>query len=260
MKFLIQSNLMGEQWLHDVKAGVEHLPHEFVGVIPFSREITSNEVLEGTDYIPYGSTLFTNLAFEKGWKGLHFDHYRFNYTMGLTHRQDMLNGGAYTIQSAMGFLKTRPADEQWFIRPNADLKQFTGHCINAGECASWLKDAMECQSSGTYKLDPNDIVILSRPKDIKMEWRWFIVGRKVISGAMYRNPQKQLVRIPETCPATIAEAQEFANLWLPDPCCVMDLAYVDDQVRVIEFNCINSSGFYGHDIKKIFTALYEYHT
>ena len=38
----------------------------------------------------------------------------------------------------------------------------------------------------------------------------------------------------------------------------MDLALVKEGLKVIEFNCINASGFYDHDVKAIMTSLYEY--
>jgi hypothetical protein len=68
------------------------------------------------------------------------------------------------------------------------------------------------------------------------------------------------VKIRELDQKVIDEAQSFADKWLPDSCCVMDLALVDDSLKVIEFNCINSSGFYNHDVSKIFKELYEFHT
>jgi ATP-grasp domain, R2K clade family 3 len=62
-------------------------------------------------------------------------------------------------------------------------------------------------------------------------------------------------------PEVIAEAQAFADKWLPLDCIVMDLALLTTgEVKVIEFNAINSSGFYACDVKKIFKALWEYHT
>jgi len=48
----------------------------------------------------------------------------------------------------------------------------------------------------------------------------------------------------------------FADKWLPNRNVVMDLALVDNELKVIEFNCINCSGFYNHDVRKIFDALY----
>ena len=43
MKFLIQYNMLEESRLQAIKDAVQHLPHEFVGMIPFSREITHND-------------------------------------------------------------------------------------------------------------------------------------------------------------------------------------------------------------------------
>lgn len=262
MKFLVQSNLMGEQSLRDVKEGLGDLPHEFVGVIPFSREITSNTPIEGTDYIPYGSTLFVNLANELGWKGLHFDLAKFNYSAAVANRDDMLNDHwIVSISDAIEFLEGRPTDEQWFTRPSHDLKQFSGHCLDAGDCAAWFKDAMECDSTGSYKLESDTMVVLARPKKICAEWRYFIVDGKIISGSMYRFNGRLYPYGEESDHKCLEEAQEMANKWLPDPCCVMDIALVDDEStpKVIEFNCINGSGFYGHDIGAIFRELYNYH-
>lgn len=258
MKFLIQQNLMSEEQLLLTKKAVENLPHEFIGLIPFSREITANVPLEGVDFIPYGSTLLTTLGYELKWKGCHFDLEKFNYGACTINRSDMLNDYLiWTMEHLIPLMETRPADEAWFIRPSADLKQFSGQVMNASECAAWLKDAMNCESSGSYKLEPTTPIVAARPQNIQAEWRWFIVGSKVVDGSMYRA-HGQLQKKHETDKNVIDEAQEFADKWLPDPNCVMDLALLrDGEVKVIEFNCINSSGFYGHDVNKIFKELYD---
>lgn len=263
MKFVIQYNMMGEQQLSKIRSSVERFPHVFVGMIPFSHEMTANEPLEGVDFIPYGSTLMTTVTKELGWKGLHFDLSTFNYIASANSRADMLNSDSndyvFQIMDALTFLKQRPEKEVWFIRPSEDLKQFSGQVIEAKECYDWLLDAMLCESSGSYKLDPWTVVVLAQPKNIQAEWRWFVVGGKVVSGSMYRR-EGQMFQKRETDEATIREAQQFADGWLPDPCCVMDLALVDNEVKVVEFNCINSSGFYDNDVDAIFKALYDYHT
>lgn len=249
---------MGEQSLRDIKNALTDLPHEFISVIPFSREITANVPIEGVDYIPYGSTLLTTLAHDLKWKGCHFDLERFNYVNYLNNRDDMLNGGYYRIDEAIKYLE-RCEDRQFFIRPSLDLKQFAGTCMNADEAAVWLKNAMTCDSTSMKQLTEDTILVVSEPKKILAEWRWFIVGGDVIDGSMYRS-HGQLIKRHETDFDVINEAQSFADKWLPDENCVMDLALTPDGVFVIEFNCLNSSGFYNHDIKKIFTALYKYHT
>jgi hypothetical protein len=100
--------------------------------------------------------------------------------------------------------------------------------------------------------------VLCEPQNIKAEWRWFVVGGKVISGSMYRaHNQLRKMRVVEQ--DLINEAQLLADKWLPDECCVMDLALVGEELKVIEFNCINSSGFYDNDVNAIFEALWNYH-
>lgn len=123
----------------------------------------------------------------------------------------------------------------------------------------WLLDAMECSSSGSYQLDKNDKVVISPVRNIQAEWRYFIIDRKIVSGSMYRA-YGRLRKQEELNEDVLKEAQSFADNWLPHECCVMDLALVDDEVKVIEFNCINSSGFYDNDVNEIFNKLYQYNT
>jgi len=259
MKFVLQHNLMSAEQLAICKDALTNIPHLFVGVIPFSHEITSDEPLIGQDFIPYGSTLFTNIAYDLKWKGLHFDLNTFNYGAAIQNRDDMLNEDLILkLSAAITFLRTRPENDEWFIRPSEDLKQFSGQVIQAKECADWLTDAMNCDSSGSYHLSADTMVVLAEPRNIQAEWRWFIVDGKIVDGAMYRF-NNQLVKKHELEADVIAEAQQLADGWLPDSCCVMDTALVDDKLYVVEFNTINSSGMYNHDTRKIFTALYNFH-
>ena len=252
---------MSTEQLDLTRQAVEPYPHEFIGLIPFSREFTSDNPIEGTDYIPYGSTLMTNLAYDLGWQGLHFDLNTFNYEAAIQNRDDMLNDGL--IQSAWKIVATLenydPQDEI-FIRPSEDLKQFAGQVIQVQECIDWLKDAMSLPpESGSYALNPQTKLVIDDPKKIDAEWRWFIVDGRIVNGSMYKA-HNQLIKKQELDEEVIKEAQFLADVWLPDSCVVMDTALVNGKVYVVEFNCINSSGFYGHDVKKIFKELYEYHT
>ena len=262
MKFIVQYNLTGEEQLLQIKDAIYDYPHEFVDIIPFTDNIISNTPLEGKDYIPYGSTRLTMLSKEKGWKGLYFDLSKFNYSEAMDNRDDMLND-VYDVLSTKNvkdyFLPEYPDDKEWFIRPSEDGKQFAGFVDTTKEIKRFLDDAVKCASSGSYQISEDLPLVISTVKDIQAEWRWFIVNRKIVSGSMYRR-SKRLVKIRELDTETIEEAQAFADIWLPNDNCVMDLASVDNEKKVIEFNCINSSGFYNHDTKEIFKALWEYAT
>jgi len=258
MKFLIQHNLMHEESLRKVQHAVQNFPHEFIGLVPFSREITSNVPLEGVDFIPYGSTLLTTLALDLGWKGLFFDPDQ-DYSKAMLHRYDMLNDElCLSAADVIRYLSLSSNQElEWFIRPSQDLKHFSGQVMKTREILAWFKDAMSADMSGTYKIDEDLMIILAAPKKIQAEWRWFIVDGKIVDGSMYRA-HGQMRQSHEKDPMLVREAQQFADIWLPSPCCVMDLALVDDEMKVIEFNCINSSGFYKHDVDLIFKKLWEY--
>jgi hypothetical protein len=85
------------------------------------------------------------------------------------------------------------------------------------------------------------------------------VDGEVVSGSFYRiDGQLKSERILDG--DFMSPAQEFAEGWLPHQCCVMDLAHMPYyETKILEFNCINGSGFYDHDIGKVINQLYEYH-
>lgn len=263
MEFIVQHNLMNEASLLKVKEAVAPYPHRFVGVNPFSHEITSDEPLEGTNYIGYGSTLLTTLASKLGWKGMSFDLEQFNYRASLANRDDMLNSNVITVREAIEFLNNQLVDMDYFTRPSADLKQYSGQVMMGSELVAWLEDAIQYDSSNSYGMSLDMDIVVCEPKPILMESRFFIVDRKVVSGSIYRHAgQLHQERIDPNSEMGI-EAQQFADKWLPADNCVMDLALVDEGservVKVIEFNCINSSGFYDHDVPAIFNALWAYY-
>jgi len=258
MKFIIQYNLINEEQLLKIKGVVEKYPHEYVGVLPFSHEITSDSPLVGTDFIPYGSTLLVTLANELKWKGCFFNLDTFNYSAFVKNRTDMLNSNVFTIKEALEYLKTQPKDKKWFTRPSKDLKQFTGLVNPTHECIEYFTNALLADTSSIAQLRPDTDIVLCEPRNIDAEYRWFVVGGKVVSGSYYRN-SGFMYRQKIEDPKMIAEAQNFADGWLPHENCVMDLALLDTgEMKVIEFNCLNGSGFYDNDVRAIFDALWNY--
>ncbi len=241
---------------------MQDLPHRFVGLIPFSREITSDEPIEGLDHIPYGSTSFVEETHRRGWRGLSFQLVDFNYLTFCNERTDMLNQNAAIIPAGgvPEFLRIFKENKEVFMRPAHDLKQFTGSIYTAKEAIDFINDAMSCASSGSYRIDPSLPIVVAPPQKIMVEWRWFIVGGIVIDGSMYRKNGQLHKSHVLTLDTYKVKAQDMANGWLPSACCVMDTCLLDTgELKVVEFNCINGSGFYDHDVKKIMRAWWEYH-
>lgn len=259
MKFMVQHNLMNADQLHSVADAIKTYPHVFVGTIPFSREITSDEPIDGVDYIPYGSTLMSTIGIERKWKGLYLDLSVMNYRAFTDNRSDMLNNNVMSVQNAITWLRSLHPQTMLFTRPSEDMKQYAGCVMEAELIANWFDSMVTAPEIGSYHMNPESEVVLSIPKDISAEWRWFIVGGKIISGSMYRA-HGQLRKLRELDKAVIDEAQALADIWLPMECVCMDTALVGDEMKVVEFNCINSSGFYDNDIGAVFKALWEHHT
>jgi hypothetical protein len=225
-------------------------------VIPFcdTIEFCDNEAPQGPLVVTYGATKLTKMACKYDWKGVFFND-NFDTAVWNANRSDMLNqdGMIMKVSETAEFLKGYPDDMPMFIRPCLDLKAFNGTLTCVREIKNWIKST----GSGNFSFDADTLVSIAEAKHIQAEWRWFVVDGKVIDGSIYRLRGQRLT-IHERDQKVIDEAQGFADGWLPNSTCVMDLALTEDGMKCIEFNCFNSSGYYNHDVEKIVKAVNSY--
>lgn len=209
------------------------------------NEPTTNNV------IPYGSTKFVELAIEKKWLGV-FHNTNFSVPIWNEKRTDMLNHDSVNlkVEELLAYIKTLPDGISVFIRPTIGKKIFPGMTATVADIVNWVKTGQV----GRYPFSPETEVTIARIKNIQSETRWFVVNGKVIDGSTYRL-RGHSVLLHVNNETYLKEAQQFADVWLPHPTCVMDLASTEDGTKVIEFNTFNSSGFYNHDIPKIIRAI-----
>jgi hypothetical protein len=207
----------------------------------------------GLNLIPYGSTLLVKVALAAGWRHLFFDPETFRVEAWLANHPRMLNADATILSLSDAKALSDQIREEWFIRPVHDLKEFAGHVMKAKAIRPWV----EVLEEGDCEIDGSTLVALSAPKEIQMEWRYLIVGGRIVTGSSYRfRGQPQARRELEA--DVLAEAQALANMWLPHPCCCMDVALCNDELRVVEFNGLNATGFYDHDIDGFVRAVSDY--
>jgi hypothetical protein len=253
--WVLQTNLIDKDQTDAVAFAAKNAGADVIAttVIPFVDDIQMESEPVGKDVIPYGSTKLSRLADKHGWSGMFFDRELFSVPTWLKNRDDMLNDEVEIVSVADLQNFKALDDDVYFIRPVEDLKAFNGTVTNAAEIRRWMSSV----ESGSFAFSTDTMVAISPAQTIQGEWRWFVVDGKVISGSMYRLHGQRLVQ-RSTGADIIAEAQKKADMWLPNQTCVMDLALTDRGVRVIEFNCFNSSGFYYHDIPKIVEAVTNY--
>lgn len=214
--------------------------------------------------IPYGSTKLTALARQLCWEGLFYDPETLRVDAWVKNRDDMVNQQVEFLTVAAVERQFRDAthDGYFFIRPVEDLKAFTGVCVPVRELAHWSTShhAGSAFGSGVHyakEFTKDTLCAVSPAVEIKMEWRFWIVDGCVVSGSLYYS-NRNLVRIRVGPGSVFDAARKLASKWLPHPVCVMDVALVGDEFKVLEFNTFNSSGFYADDICSIVTAVSDY--
>jgi hypothetical protein len=147
-----------------------------------------------------------------------------------------------------------------FLRPCLDTKSFTGTLVESVELETW-KLGVEGISDGYTTLDMNTPVLVASPKELDAEARFFIVNGNVVTGSWYRQSGRQWrkrIDCSNYVPSPIVEfVEERIFEWEPDRAFVMDIAISEGEYKVIEINCLNSSGWYDCDISRIVGAVDE---
>lgn len=193
--------------------------------------------------IPYGSVQFLRQV--KASQSLHsyvfHDEKAFSasYWMPIFAGQ-ALNGNGFKLY-ANEATKTFVSGEVLHLRPDSVDKAFPGGVYDK---ASWDKTVSE------RNLDDSLVCWASPLKTIRAEYRCWIVGREVVEISRYRRDDKMDVE-RETSEEIFTEAQSLADTYLPAQCVVMDMALTDEGFKVIEFNPIHSSGWYGAEVKRV---------
>ncbi|WP_167237018.1 ATP-grasp domain-containing protein [Massilia genomosp. 1] len=134
-----------------------------------------------------------------------------------------------------------------FIRPAEDNKAFDGMLMDTEMLADWRRDPARAR---LHKMQ----VIVSPVKAIYCEYRLFIVKRKVVSASVYRIGGRAELS-PTVEDDVLDYARAIIERWTPADSFVMDVGLTQDGLKVIEFNNINSSGFYAINVPKYVDAI-----
>ena len=177
--WVVQSNFLDRDQINPVVEALmaNDIPYHLAEVIPFSDEF-NNVVpeIEGR-VIPYGATSLVKNGRRRGWSGVYFNEDTFSMYAATLNRNDMLNQHPtfMRVKELADWAAYRDPEEVWFIRPNKDLKEFNGTITTTQEIGRWMSSV----DSGNFSFDNNTMVMVSKPQEILMEWRHFVVDRKM---------------------------------------------------------------------------------
>lgn len=260
--WVLEKNVFAEVCFDEMVAHFEEhgIPYHVVSVIPMLHEIEGRVPNIAGPCVVYGSIGAQKLAKRYGWSpGSFYDPDTFNYETYRDKLGDLLlNPDAVKLPISRlpkhiddrGLMET-----EIFIKPNGDTKEFAGEVMLGEKFTPWYRGMIE---SGYLDGNDFDIVVASKKK-LGCEWRVAVVDGKIIESSLYRQWQRVMPErhiLPEVEEIIMQAHARF----VPAPAYIVDVAQLYDDngeytFKVIEYNTLNSAGFYAMSPGPIIDAI-----
>ena len=257
MHWLIQENIGHEDKFQSLIDSIIKLDqtYDLVKVIPFIGEITPDINPIDKNVICFGAYSMRKLAAKKGWTPGVYDIEWFPYTALI----DALGTDVLNHDAVFGtFGDIVPEQDEFFMRPIHDGKEFAGVIKSAGQLKEWQTRviALGLADNGST-LTSETPIMCSQLRKIYNEYRYFVVDGKAVTGSQYKLGKRVVYGDTD---GHLDIAQEFVDRLngTVDQPYVIDIALTDDGHKVIEMNTLNCAGFYAADMQKLTYALVEY--
>lgn len=264
MYYVIQNNIFKEV-NHGLLIEImekHKLDHKVVRLEPTSKklfELLDNEndpdveaVIDRKDVFCFGSVPMAHIAKQFDWKPGSFmnDNSDFEVYAKEFGYENMLNGDFKT----MGFCDPLVTDDfMFFMRPTKDTKLFSGQVFTE---ESWLDYQKRMMDSNARKVkETNPTIMVSSLKETQQEVRCWVVKGKIVTASRYRIGRRIVYQNYDSESFYVDFAQKMVDKYQPAEAFVLDVCLVNDELKIVEVNCINCAGFYHADMHKLVTAL-----
>lgn len=255
MYFLVQANIYLDPDHYKIFNALEELgiAHEAINIKPTDTEITMKA--NRKDVFVYGSVTMARLAKQNSdWFPGSFYGGNHLYEVYARHYGSHLLNDEIKIGKLTDDLVWQKGEKK-FIKPYKEAKIFTGKVF---EKEAWEDFIIEALANPKLSITENSIIQISKPKTTIKEARVWIVGGQIIEAVYYKFNNNEVFE-SIVSPEGIAFAKEMIALYNLEEAFVMDICLTADGWKIVEINCINSSGFYTNtDVKSIVKALYLY--
>lgn len=260
MLWVIQKNLLndGDFWRFTMALDELSINWKPISIIPFSDELELPDGVKNP-VVFYGSTsLMRQLKKHPELTPAMWVNDNFDYLACIKHYgSHMVNGDATFHQ----FKDIPEFEGVRFIRPRYDTKLFTGTLVGGDEFLTWKNNVL---NSHIHMFADSEVMVAS-PKNIRYEYRFFVVKGKVVTGSLYHvDDRLSKKNVDDDADVNAVMARQFAqarvNEWQPADVFVMDIGLIKNDVgelegKIVEINTFNCSGFYESDVKKIIQAI-----
>ena len=223
-------------------------------VVPFSGMLP--DVEHDGPVVCYGSTNFIVNCGEAGrWvPGVWHDDQNFTWSAWAENLGELLLNAPSSSErtTVAGLLaSSRSEDELVFVRPDRDLKEFSGEVATLGKFKSWCREVV----AGRFdQVGPDTPIVLATPFGIEVEWRLFVVCGRIVAASQYRFRGRLDARAG--APADVlAFGEAVAARWSPASVFTLDVCRSGDGLFVVEAQGFNSAGYYAADLHVLVRAV-----
>lgn len=263
--FAIQLNCNSDTELLETQMALREIGVEpiFFGIIPFTTQVAGTEAFANYDKVVcFGSVKLIRLV-EGGHMPpnsiIFYNEDDFDQLMYSKYFPDGILLNENAVYGKFGFLKDRPMSAVSFVKPSKDLKAFPGMVIEQGKTIA--EEVFSRQVCSSFSENPDDEIVLIAPlKNIKKEFRNFVVNGEIIDSSVYKIGSKITYEIPtaEEREQICEFFNELKKHYEPHGSYVADFALLEDgSWKLIEYNCINCAGMYAVDRRKVFKAILD---
>lgn len=255
MFFLVQANIYLDPDHDKIFDALEELNIDYsvINIPPQAEELDFET--DRNDVFVYGSVTIARLAKQNThWFPCSFYGGNHLYEVYSGHYGENLLNSKVSVQKIseeMSWAK----NEIKFIKPYDEAKIFTGRVFSEAE---WKDFVFEALKSSSNRITADSLIQVSRAKKTLKEARLWIVGGQIIDAGYYKFDEQAAFeeKVPED---GLAFAREMLRLFNLEEAFVMDICLTDEGWKIVEINCINSSGFYPNtNVKSIIKALNVY--
>lgn len=251
MYWILQTNKNNylDKWIHAFD--VNGSKYKTIEIVPLAKSVPELDVNDLAVVI--GTTTLMKYSKPNWIPGTFFNPENFRVSTWLdVYKNELLNSDGQ-ICKLKNVMENTIGEESFFIRPNDDLKNFSGVVVKRDSFQNQI-DNID-QNPDNFIFDTNLDVFVSPIRHIQKEFRFFIVDKKVVTGCQYRL--KSMMLLDSNIDQSVIDyAQKLVNIWQPADAYVMDVALNDNnEYKLLEFNCINASGLYVCDAVKIVKAI-----
>ena len=214
-------------------------PNDPYSIIPGVPPVEKN-------VMAFGSVKFSHFVNKYGWNPGSFYNKNHDYLVYSKYwGENMLN-----FESKIQKLIDPVQEKVFFARPTGDTKIFKGEVYDK---EMWNY----CVEAGIANgVNPEELIQICTPKMIMQEIRCFVVKGKVITASFYKIGDRIVY---QNCQDEdiLTFAQDMVDIYQLADAFVIDVCRTKDGLKIVECNCINFSGFYNIDEKKLIVSLEE---